>query len=234
MNQLRAWTPDLIVVAAFGQILRQEVLELPAHGCLNVHASLLPRWRGASPIQASILAGDSETGVTIMRMDKGLDTGPIISQRAIPISPDETARTLSEKLAELGADLLIDTLPKYLSGDLKPETQKGTGVTSASLLTKAEGLLETNQIGEVLERKVRAFNPWPGAYILWKNQPLKIHRAHTKSGNANAGQRLIEGSLPAFGTSNGLLVLDEVQPSGKKSMSGAEFLRGARDWVSSN
>jgi methionyl-tRNA formyltransferase len=230
MAQLRAWAPDLIVVAAFGQILRQEMLDLPPHGCINVHASLLPRWRGASPIQAAILAGDAETGVTITRMDKGLDTGPILSQRAISIAADDTAGTLSDRLAVLGADLLIETLPQYISGDLKPIPQPENGISTTSLLTKAEGLLETNQIAEVLARKVRAFNPWPGAYILWKNQALKIHRAHVASGFAAPGKLSIHNGLPAIGTAFKLLVVDELQPAGKKSMSGVEFLRGTRQW----
>ena len=119
MNQLRLWNPDLIVVAAFGQILKPDVLALPPHGCINVHASLLPRWRGAAPIQAAILAGDSQTGVTIMSMDQGVDTGAIINQRTIKIDDDDTAGSLSEKLSHLGADLLIETLPRYLSGELQ-------------------------------------------------------------------------------------------------------------------
>jgi methionyl-tRNA formyltransferase len=230
MSQLRDWALDLIVVAAFGQILRQEVLELPPHGCINVHASLLPRWRGASPIQAAILAGDAETGVTIMCMDKGLDTGPILSKRATPIAADDTAATLSDRLADLGADLLIDTLPKYLAGELKPAAQPESGVTTTALLTKAEGLLETSQIADVLVRKVRAFNPWPGAYIMWKNQPLKIHRAHVASDFSAPGKLSIHNGLPAIGTAFKLLVVDELQPAGKKSMSGVEFLRGTRQW----
>jgi methionyl-tRNA formyltransferase len=230
LAQLRTWTPELIVVAAFRQILRQEVLELPPHGCINVHASLLPRWRGASPIQAAILAGDTETGVTIMCMDKGLDTGPILSKRATPIAADDTAATLSDKLAVLGAGLLIDTLPKYLAGELKPAVQPESGVTTTALLTKAEGLLETSQIADVLVRKVRALNPWPGAYIMWKNQPLKIHRAHVASGFSAPGKLSIYNGLPAIGTAFKLLVVDELQPAGKKSMSGVEFLRGTRQW----
>jgi len=233
MAQLRAWAPEIIVVAAFGQILRQEVLDLPPHGCINVHASLLPRWRGASPIQAAILAGDSETGVTIMRMDKGLDTGPILRQRAIPISPEDTAATLSDKLSVLGADLLVETLPKYLSGDLTPTPQPETGVTSAPTLKKSDGELNPALSAEVLARKVSAFNPWPGAFIIWKGQPLKVHRVTVVTGKSKPGQHLIEGGLPAIGTANGVLILEEVQPAGKKPMSGAEFLRGARDWSKS-
>ena len=231
MAQLRAWAPDLIVVAAFGQILRQEVLDLPLHGCLNVHASLLPRWRGASPIQAAILAGDAETGVTIMRMDKGLDTGPILIERAIPIAPDDTAATLSDKLSTLGADILIETLPKYLSSELKPTPQPEAGATSAPILKKSDGELDAALSAEELARKVRAFNPWPGAFIVWKRQPLKVHRARITAGNAASGQRRIEGGLPAIGTADGLLILNKVQPAGKKPMSGEEFLRGARDWI---
>jgi methionyl-tRNA formyltransferase len=230
VEQLRAWAPDLIVVAAFGQILRQDVLDLPAQGCINVHASLLPRWRGASPIQAAILHGDAETGVTIMRMDAGLDTGPILSQRAIPIAPDDTAASLSEKLAALGADLLMETLPRYLSGELLPTPQPEEGVTTASTLNKNDGLLEPSLVAEVLARKVRAFNPWPGAFIMWKGQPLKVHRAHVASGLSSPGKYSVSAGLPALGTAFRLLVLDEVQPAGKTAMSGAQFLHGARSW----
>ncbi len=233
MAQLRDWAADLIVVAAFGQILRQDVLELPPHGCVNVHASLLPRWRGASPIQTAILAGDTETGVTIMLMDKGLDTGPILSKRAIPISPEDTAAALSDKLSVLGADLLTETLPKYLAAELRPTPQPETGITLAPSLKKSDGGLDTSLTAEELELKVRAFNPWPGAFIIWKGQPLKVHRARTKSGRSQPGHHSIEDGQPAIGTSDGLLIFEEVQPSGKKPMSGAEFLRGARDWFSS-
>ena len=232
IEQLRAWAPDVIVVAAFGQILRQDVLDLPPLGCLNVHASLLPRWRGASPIQAAILHGDKETGVTIMRMDAGLDTGPILSQRAIPIADDDTAGTLSGKLAILGAALLIETLPKYLAGDLKPQPQPEAGVTTVSTLTKADGELNLAEGAQELARKVRAFNPWPGAFIIWKGQALKIHRAHAAAGPQRAGTQPVHDGLPAVAAAGSLLVLDEVQPAGKKPMSGAEFLRGARDWES--
>jgi len=230
VGQLRAWAPDLIVVAAFGQILRPEVLEMPPYGCINVHASLLPRWRGASPIQAAILNGDSETGITIMRMDAGLDTGPILSQRAIPIWPEEPAGTLSAKLAELGAELLIETLPTYLSGELKPQAQPETGVTSAPLLSKGAGELDFSQGAEVLARRVRAFNPWPGAFTMWKGALLKVHKAHAQEGKGKVGERRVQAGLPAIATRDGLLVLDELQPAGKKIMGGGEFLRGTRDW----
>jgi methionyl-tRNA formyltransferase len=231
MNQLRLWFPDLIVVAAFGQILKPDVLALPPHGCINVHASLLPRWRGAAPIQAAILAGDVETGVTIMNMDQGVDTGAMINQRAIQIEDGESAGSLSEKLSHLGADLLIETLPRYLSGELHPQPQNETQATYAQMLKKEHGLLDFTKPLEELVRGVRAFNPWPGAYFEWNGGMLKIHRAHAEAGNESEGQRLIYRGHPAVGARGGLLILDEVQPAGKKSMSGKAFLLGARNWV---
>ena len=230
MDQLRAWAPDLIVVAAFGQILKPEVLDLPRFGCINVHASLLPRWRGAAPINAAILAGDAETGVTIMKMDVGLDTGPTLSRRSLPIHADDTAGSVFEALSTLGADLLIETLPAYLSGDLLPVPQPEVGMTYAPMLKKEDGLLDFTRPAEELSRRVRAFNPWPGAYFEWGDGVMKVHRAHAEAGSAAAGQRLIVRSQPAVGTSDGLLVLDEVQPAGKKPMSGKAFLAGARGW----
>src|SRR5512134_2078708 len=142
MEQLRAWSPDLIVVAAFGQILKKDVLELPRYGCINVHASLLPRWRGAAPINAAILHGDEATGVTIMKMDVGLDTGPMLSQRSIRLTREDTAGSVFEKLSTLGADLLIETLPDYLSGKLAPVPQQEEGATYAPMLKKEEGRLD--------------------------------------------------------------------------------------------
>jgi len=230
-EQLAAWQPDLIVVAAYGQILRPNVLALPRYGCINVHASLLPRWRGASPIQHAILHGDAETGITIMLMDEGMDTGPILTQEALPIAPDDTAGTLSAKLSQLGARLLLETLPGYLEGRIRPRPQPEEGVTYAPLLKKADGELDFTQPAEALARRVRAFNPWPGAFTLWKDRPLKIHRAHAAPlASPGAGVRLIVEGLPAIGTGEGVLVLDEVQPAGKKPMPGEVFLRGARGW----
>jgi methionyl-tRNA formyltransferase len=142
MVQLRTWNPDLIIVAAFGQILRKDVLDLPRFGCINVHASLLPRWRGAAPINAAILHGDEETGVTIMKMDVGLDTGPILSQRSIRLTRDDTAGSVFEKLSHLGADLLIETLPDYLAGKIQPIPQPEESATYAPMLKKEEGKLD--------------------------------------------------------------------------------------------
>jgi methionyl-tRNA formyltransferase len=231
MEQLRAWNPDLIVVAAFGQILRKEVLDLPRFGCINVHASLLPRWRGAAPINAAILHGDEQTGVTIMVMDVGLDTGPMLSKRSIRLTRNETAGSAFEKLSQLGADLLIETLPDYLSGKLMPKPQPEEGVTYAPMIKKEEGRLDFTQDAEALERRVRAFNPWPGAFMDFDGTLLKIHQARVERGQAETGQRLVVQDQPAVGAGGGLLILEEVQPAGKKMMSGKSFLAGARQWA---
>ncbi len=235
LEQLQKWTPDLIVVAAFGQILRSEVLNLPAHGCINVHASLLPRWRGAAPIQACLINGDRETGVTIMKMDAGIDTGPLLNQKTTAIGPDETAGDLADRLAQLGAELLIETLPGYLEGYFQPMRQDDSLATYAPMLKKEDGELDFNLAAFELERRVRAFQPWPGAFTYWQNQILKIKRAsaaeHLETDDAIIpGERYICSGLPAIGTSQGLLVFEELQPAGKRSMPGAAFLSGARDW----
>jgi len=231
MEQLRAWAPDLIVVAAFGQILKKDVLELPRYGCINVHASLLPRWRGAAPINAGILAGDEEAGVTIMRMDVGLDTGPMLTQRSIRLTPHDTAGSVTQSLSMLGADLLIETLPRWIAGELQPQVQDDTLATYAPMMKKEEGKLDFSHDVNELERRVRAFNPWPGAFMDFNNVILKVHRAHVEQGNVEVGQRLIVADQPAVGAKGGLLILDEVQPAGKKSMSGKAFIAGARNWA---
>ena len=236
MQQIQRWQPDLIVVAAFGQILRQELLDLPAFGCVNVHASLLPRWRGAAPIQAAILHGDSQTGITIMRMDVGIDTGDILSQKSESILPTDTTATLSQRLSALGANLLIDTLPMYLDGQLVPQKQPGDGATYAPMLNKEDGRLDFNQPALRLVNQVRAFNPWPGAFTLFNNQILKILTCSVVPKDEQIeikltpGQRTLIHRKPAIMTVDGLLVLDIVHPAGKKPMPGQVFLQGARGW----
>jgi len=230
-EQLSRWNPDVIVVAAFGMILRQEVLNLAPFGCINIHASLLPRWRGAAPVQACILAGDAETGITIMKLDAGVDTGPLLSQKAIPILPQDTGGTLTEKLAPLGAELLLDALPGYLDGSILPKPQQENQATYAPMLKKGEGLLDFNLPAVDLVRKVRAFNPWPGTYTIISELPFKIHSAHRQEGPSNPGKRMVVDGNPAISTSTGLLVLDEVQPPGRKTMPGRAFLSGTRDWL---
>jgi len=231
LTKLRNWSPDLIAVAAFGQILKPEVLDLPSFGCLNVHGSLLPRWRGAAPLNAAILHGDSETGITIMKMDPGLDTGPMLSKRTIPIGPEDTAGSLFGKMADLGAALLVETIPPYLRGELLPESQDEALVTYSPLLKKLDGELAFNQPAAYLARQVRAYHPWPGTYFQWSGAPLKVHAAH-RVGKSSPGVRELirHDGFPAVGTSKGILVLDQIQPAGKKSMPGDVFLRGAKNW----
>ncbi|MBN1305441.1 MAG: methionyl-tRNA formyltransferase [Anaerolineales bacterium] len=234
-GQLQAWKPDFIVVAAYGQILRQEVLDLPPFGCINVHASLLPRWRGAAPINAAILAGDEEAGVTIMKMDAGVDTGPTYSRRSLPVESGDTPVGLSPKLAELGAALLVESLPGILSGELQPQPQPEDEATYAPMLKKEDGRLDFNLPAKELERRVRAYQPWPGTYFEWEGGSLKVLQAHVEFVFTYViqppGSRLVQQGCPAvFCGDNALLVLDEVQPPGKKAMPGKAFLSGARGW----
>lgn len=230
--QLANLQPDLIVVAAYGQILRKNVLELPRFGCVNVHASLLPRWRGASPIQAAILHGDTVTGVTIMKMDAGIDTGPVLAKKEVDIDKEETSRSLSEKLAEVGGELLIQTLPDYLNGNLMPVPQDEVGANYVSMINKEDGLLEFKYSAERLEHKVRAYIDWPGAYMDWEGQILKIRKARVAPlTEGTPGRHTVRDGYPSVETVDGELVLLEVQPAGKKWMDGKDFLRGARNWL---
>ncbi len=237
-NQLHTWKPDLIVVAAFGQILRQEVLDLPRFGCINIHASLLPRWRGAAPIQAAILHGDLETGITIMKMDAGVDTGPILTQRPVAITPLDTAYTLGQTLSRIGADLLMDTLPNYLSGNLPFIPQDDLTMTLAPMLIKEDGLLDFSRYTDQLLNQIRAMNPWPGAYFKWRDQILKIHAAKVSEvrnlinarQTMSPGTRIVQDGLPGVMTGDGIIMFTKVQPAGKKIMPGKDFLLGNKDW----
>ena len=234
--QLAAWEPDLIVVAACGYILPQDVLDLPPHGCLNVHASLLPRWRGAAPISAAILAGDGVTGVTLMRMDAGVDTGPILAQRQEPIHPADTRATLETRLARLGAELLMETLPAYLAGPLQPHPQPADGVTCARPLHKEDGRLDWALPAVALDRQVRAVTPWPGAFTTWRGRPLKILRAMPRPGwrgDAPPGTVVAQAGTVVVATGEGALRLEEVQLAGKRPMDVAVFLHGQRDFEGS-
>ncbi len=238
MAQLTAWAPDVIVVAAFGQILRPAVLDLPAHGCVNVHASLLPRHRGAAPIAAAILAGDAVTGVTIMRMDVGLDTGPMLHRSApVAITAAHTTETLTAVLAQVGAQVLIQTLPDYLAGRLTPEAQDETIATYAAQLKKEDGRLDFTRPADELARRVRAMTPWPGAYALWpeaggEDRVLKITQAEAiDEPSAEPGVVAATAAGLVVGCAGGALRLIEVQPPGKRPMPAADFARGARGFV---
>jgi methionyl-tRNA formyltransferase len=236
MEQLRAWQPDLIVVAAFGQILKKPVLMLPPHGCLNVHASLLPSYRGASPIAAAILAGEKVTGVTIMRMDEGMDTGPILAQTECPIADDDTTGTLTGKLVALGAELLVDTLPGWIAGDLDAQPQDDSQASYCRLLRKQDGHLDWSEPADRLERLVRAYDPWPGTYTTWQGQRLNVIRVRAWPDRQEPGR---PGEVVEFEagvgvtTGRGVLELMEVQLAGKKPMEAAVFVRGQRDLMGS-
>src|ERR671939_1055008 len=185
--ELRAYEPDVIVVAAFAQILSLEVLDMPAYGCLNVHASLLPRWRGASPIAAAILAGDMTTGVTIMKMDAGLDTGPILAQRAETIRPDDTAATLTDRLATLGASLLVDTLGPWVAGQITPRPQDEAQATLTRPLQREDGLIDWGATAAAtVARMVRAYDPWPGAYTHQTGRMLKLWQGEAAAPTGDA------------------------------------------------
>lgn len=231
IDELRQWEADIYVVAAFGQILPQTVLDIPAHGSINVHASLLPRWRGAAPIQAAICAGDNETGITIMLIDAGLDTGDMLSKRSITIKSDETAQTLHDKLATIGSELLIETLPKYLSGEVQPQQQDESRVTYAPQIKKDDGQIDWSQSAVEIERLVRAFTPWPGTFTHWNDKQLKIHSGINGDGHAPSGQVVEINGQIAIGTGHGLYYPDEVQLSGKKRMSISDFSNGYPDFV---
>ncbi len=232
LGPLVNWQPELIVVAAYGQILPQEVLDLPRYGCLNVHASLLPRWRGASPIQAAILAGDSKTGVSIMQVEKGLDTGPVLAFREVPLRAGTTAEELSSQLAHLGAQALIKVLPGYLDGSVIPQIQAETGVSYARKVRKADGLLDFSKSAEELMRMLYAYLPWPGTFFDLDGKKMKVLEAHIHdSFIREPGTRFIVNGQPAIGTGQGLLVLDQVQLEGKRPMSGEAFLNGYSAWL---
>jgi len=252
IDALKQWQPDVYVVAAFGQILPQAVLDIPPFGSINVHASLLPRWRGAAPIHAAILAGDEQTGITIMKMDAGLDTGPMLSQGKLEIMPDETGESLHDKLAQLGADLLLNTLAGYLSGAIPPHAQSDFGVTYAPQISKEDGRIDWSQSAWEIERKVRAFTPWPGTFTIWDGQQLKLlsgtpdDNAPTQAFswfredraerymNTPPGTVLERDGRAEIVTNDGVFCPTVVQLAGKKAVSIHDFLNGHPSFIGAN
>ena len=225
---LRAQNADVMVVAAYGLILPQAVLDTPAHGCLNIHASLLPRWRGAAPIQRAIEAGDTETGVCIMQMDAGLDTGAVVSTHHYAIKNTDTATDVHDALAVLGAHAIVADLQQLQqTGGLNATPQPPAGITYAQKLSKEEAKIDWNESALVIERKIRAFNPVPGAWVEYQNQPLKIWRAEAVAQSGRAGEVLAissDGLIVACG--EGALNITELQPAGSKRMPIAAFAAG--------
>ena len=219
--------PDVMVVAAYGLLLPQAVLDIPRLGCVNIHASLLPRWRGAAPIQRAILAGDAETGVTLMRMEAGLDTGPMLLRERLPIAASDNAGSLHDRLAALGARLIVDALPRLERGGLADEPQPAEGATYAAKLDKAEAVLDWRQPAAQLDRTVRAFNPFPGATAQLDGQAIKVWAAELVAASGEVGRILDVGRggiVVACG--EGALRLIELQKAGGKRLPAADFLRG--------
>ncbi len=239
VERLRGFRPDLIVVAAFGKILPPEVLTMPRFGCLNVHPSLLPRHRGPSPVAAAILSGDAVTGVTIMLLDEGVDSGPILSQREVPILEDDTRESLTARLAEAGAQLLIETIPLWIEGKIVPEAQDEGRASYSSALDRGAAEIDWRLPAVELWRRIRAFHPWPGSYTWWRGRRLKVLKAVPLDTDLSAGAgevvALPQGSPAAVGvgTGGGILGLIVVQPEGKRQMSAEEFVRGHRDFIGS-
>jgi methionyl-tRNA formyltransferase len=230
---LRELAPDVIIVAAYGLILPPDVLTIPPRGCVNTHASLLPRYRGAAPIVATILAGDQETGVTLMKMDAGLDTGGILAQRAIPIADNDTTGTLTPKLADLAAALMIETLPQILGGEIVPQPQDDSRATLCKTIRKEAGLIDWTLPAIEIERRVRAFNPWPSAFAFWNNTQLKILHAQAAPAKipGEPGRVTMADDDITVVTGEGALILQEVQLAGKRAMSARDFARGQREFV---
>jgi len=237
VEQLHALRPEVMIVVAYGQILRQNVLDIPTYGVINVHASLLPTHRGASPIAAAILAGEEETGVSIMLMDAGMDTGPVLAQRSAAISPQDTTGSLSERLADVGADLLAVTLPHWLTGEITPQPQDNSRATVTRLTRKEDGAIDWSLPAEEVWRRVRAYNPWPGAYTSLNGERVTIWQAWPLTGDAVEPPGTIvavpesvpsETQAAAFTvqTGDGLLAVLELQRAGGRTVTSAEFARG--------
>ena len=231
IDALRQLEAELFVVVAYGQILPQALLDLPHHGTINVHASLLPRWRGAAPIQAAIRAGDSESGVTIMLLDAGLDTGPLLSRRSLELAADETGASLHDKLSLLGADLLLETIPAYLSGEIKPQAQDDALATYAPQIKKAQGEIDWKLPAVEIDRLVRAFTPWPGTFSHWAGKTLKIISGRAFQGAARPGMVVMRDGELAIGTGAGLYMAHELQLAGKKRLTARDFINGNRDII---
>jgi methionyl-tRNA formyltransferase len=226
IEEIRGLTPDVIVVAAYGQILPRDVLEIPRLACLNLHASLLPRWRGAAPVQAAIAAGDCKTGITVMYMDEGLDTGDILLQRTVEIVPNDTGGSLHDRLAQIAPEALLESLRLLAAGNAPRIAQDNARATYAPKLKREHGQIDWSESAEAIERKIRAYNPWPGAFMKVDRQNLKIFSASFVDLNGQPGEILRSDKDLIVATGKGALSLAEVQLEGKRRMSAGEFLRG--------
>ena len=223
-DELRALNADIAVVTAYGKILPQDVLDAPRRGCVNVHASLLPRWRGAAPIQWAIASGDEKTGVCLMEMDAGMDTGAVIDRLELPILPTDTSATLHDKLAALGGEVLQRSLQKYVDGELRATPQPTEGVVMARMIEKEDGRLDWSRSAVELERRLRAFTPWPGGFCASPFGTLKVTKVRVGEGSGAPGTVLSVNDGIEVACANGSLVLETIQPEGKKPMAAKDFL----------
>jgi len=226
IEEIRQLIPDVVFVIAYGQILPRDVLEIPRLACLNLHASLLPRWRGAAPIQAAIAAADSETGITAMYMDEGLDTGDILLQRSVEILPYDTGGSLHDRLAQIAPETLLESLGLLAAGNAPRIPQDNTNATYAPKLKREHGLIAWSESAEVIERKIRAYNPWPGAFMKVDGQNLKVFSASVVDLNGQPGEILRSDKDLIVATGKDALSLAQVQLEGKRRMTAGEFLRG--------
>ncbi len=229
--QLTAWAPDVYVVVAYGQILRKNILAIPPKGSVNVHGSILPRWRGASPIQAVIKAGDADSGLTIMLMDEGMDTGPMLYKASLPLAEDETAQTLHDKLAAISGETLLTGLRGYLSGEMAPEAQNDELATYASMIKKTDGDINWTESAIEIDRLVRAFTPWPGAYTYWDGTLLKIKSGRPLAdapSDLKSGEVRLNSDFAPFiiGTAQGCYAPDKLQLEGRKAIAVQDFVNG--------
>ncbi len=234
--EIQNTNPDLIVVAAYSQIIPNDILKIPKYGCLNIHPSLLPRWRGPSPIQFAILNGDDKTGVTIIKMTEEIDAGPILRQKEIKIEEKETYTTLHNKLGKLGGNLLIETIPKLINNEIEVINQDESKSTYSKFLKKEDGKIDWKKSAREIERQIRAFNPWPGSFTMWKKRRIKILKARVlekiNTLTYPVGKTLVapQNEL-CVQTGKGFLIIEKLQLEGKKEMASEEFIRGHPDFI---
>jgi len=233
LQELSDLRPDVIVVAAYGKILPASVLNLPLRGVLNIHPSLLPQFRGASPVASAILAGNQFTGVSVMLLDEGMDTGPVLARAQVSISPLDTTGSMTDKLARVGANLLLDVMPRWIKGEIAPQAQDESQATLTRKFEKEDGEIDWSLPAKELSLRVRAFTPWPGTYTCWKGKQFKITQAVPlpAATGVKPGQVVsLEGPRLGIGTGDGILDVLQLQLEGKREMTAAEFLRGQRDF----
>lgn len=240
IEKVRQLRPDIAVIAAYGRLIPKDMLYIPPLKFINIHPSLLPKYRGPSPINAPILAGDDETGVSIFELEEAMDTGPILAQSRVPISPEDTGETLSRRLAKVGAELLLETIPRWARGEISPQPQDHERATFTHIIKKEEGKLDWNRPAAELCRQVRAFQPWPGSFTTWKGQNLKVLEAEPVPSpmEGDPGRTMLVHDhresgkmLPAVLTGEGVLVLRRLQLEGRRPLDGHVFLQGERDFA---